>query len=175
MQRQVMSTKTLTRSAILVALAIILTRFLSVMLTENLRLGIGWMPIVLTGTLYGPFVGAICGVVEDLLGIIINSQGTVHFGFTLSAMLTGLIPGLISYYFMKNKSDNLVIAVSCIAVAIIVHCLLNTLWLSQLYGNGFLVLLPTRVVKVAIETFLVIVTGQITNSLLKKIYWFILK
>ena len=54
------------------------------------------MPIVLTGTLYGPFVGAICGVVEDLLGIIINSQGTVHFGFddpyTSGQVLTWISP-----------------------------------------------------------------------------------
>lgn len=169
MEKNIMSTKTLTRSAILVALSVILTRFLSIMVTQTLRVGIGWMPIILTGTLYGPVVGAICGLVEDLVGIAINPQGTIHFGFTLSSILTGMIPGLLSYFFMKNKSENQIIAVSSIVVAIIVHSGLNTLWLSQLYGTGFLILLPTRAIKIVIETIAVIVSGQITNKFIKKV------
>ncbi|WP_071027086.1 folate family ECF transporter S component [Peptoniphilus raoultii] len=168
MERQVINTKVLVRASFLCALSVVLTRFLSVMLTANLRVGLGWMPLILSGTLFGPLVGGLCGLVTDLVGVAINPMGTIHLGFTLSSILTGLIPGLCSY-FLKGKKDETVITFSVILVAIFVHAILNTIWLTQLYGDGFLVILPPRILKIGIESIAVIVTGIVLSKVLKKL------
>lgn len=169
MEKQVINTKVLVRASFLCALSVVLTRFLSVMVTQNLRVGLGWMPLILSGTLFGPLVGGLCGLVTDLVGVAINPMGTIHLGFTLSSILTGLIPGLCSYYFLRGKKDEIVIITSVIMVAIFVHGILNTIWLTQLYGDGFLVILPPRILKIGLESLAVIVTGIILSKVLKKL------
>lgn len=160
-----LSTKVLVSSAILAAISIILTRFFSVMLTENLRIGLGTLPIMLSGFMFGPFAGAITGTVSDLVGVMINPMGTYHLGFTLSSMLQGLIPGIVSLFFMKDKNKlgltNLLI--STVLVYFGVHLLLNSLWLSQLQRISYFTLLYLRVLKVVIE-------AVVTAIILKIVY-----
>ncbi len=49
-----MNTKTLTQAAFLVALSIVLTRFGSIMVLPTLRVGVGDVPLMMTGMLFGP-------------------------------------------------------------------------------------------------------------------------
>lgn len=160
-----LSTKALVSSAILAAISIILTRFMSIMLTENLRIGLGTLPIMLSGFMFGPLAGAITGIASDLIGVMINPMGTYHLGFTLSSMLQGLIPGIVSLYLMKykNKLGLLNLFVSTMLVYFGVHLLLNTLWLSQLQGIDYFMLLYIRVLKVVIEAI-------VTAIIIKIIY-----
>lgn len=148
-----MSTKILVSSAILAAVSIVLTRFLSVMLTESLRIGFGTLPIMLSGYMFGPFAGALTGIVADLVGVMINPMGTYHLGFTLSSMLQGLLPGLVSVLLMKNreKLDIVNLLIGTVLVYLGVHLLLNTLWLSQLQRINYLTILSVRALKVLIE------------------------
>lgn len=164
MQKEI-SAKVLARAAILTALSVILTRFFSIMLTENLRIGLGTLPIMLSGFMFGPVVGGITGFVADAVGVLINPMGSFHPGFTLSSILQGLLPGLVSMFLMKDKKKLTMSALilSIVLVYLGVHLLLNTLWLSQLFGNAFLVVLPTRVLKVVLEAI-------ITGILIKVIY-----
>lgn len=146
-------TKILVRAGLLVALSIILTRFFSIMPTPQLRIGFGQIPILLSGFLYGPVVGACVGAIADIVGVSLMPQGTIHLGFTLSSMLTGLIPGLIRNYIIDKKNTKLLLhlSIGCVLVTLICHIGLNTLWLTQLFGKGFLTLLPARALKSFIE------------------------
>ncbi|MCQ4923831.1 folate family ECF transporter S component [Tissierella carlieri] len=143
-------TRILTQSAFLVALSIALTRFASIMVLPTLRIGFGELPIMLSGMLFGPIVGGISGAAADLIGIMVNPQGPPHFGFTLSSMLWGIIPGLYVLYFRrKDTKSNPFSILRVFAIVstcyIIISLGLNTYWLSQLYNKGIIVILPSRI------------------------------
>ena len=99
------TTRKLVMAGVLTALSVILTRLFSVQLTESMRIGIGPLPILMVGIAFGPILGAISGLSADLIGFMINAGGQFHLGFTMSSLLTGLIPGLVACYFLKKKKN----------------------------------------------------------------------
>ena len=101
-------TRKITLAAMLTAVSIILTRFVSIIIPlggyPSLSIDLGSVPILLSGIVLGPIFGGIVGFTSDLIGFFTNSRGGVfHAGFTINSILTGVIPGLI-YLFLKNKN-----------------------------------------------------------------------
>ncbi len=165
-----LSTKSLVLSAIFVSMNIILTRIGAIMLFGgSVRFSFGNVPLILSGLVLGPLAGAMTGLVGDLLGTIINSHGAgFHPGFTLSAILTGLLPGLIVITNGRKRSSLFNIVLSNIAILIIVSLLLNTYWLSQLQGNAYLALLPARAISSIVITGInIFITYSLAKSLVK--------
>ncbi|NBG87116.1 folate family ECF transporter S component [Isachenkonia alkalipeptolytica] len=148
-----LTTRTLVISALLISMAVVLGQF-SFMVGPSVRIGFSRIPIIVSGMLLGPLAGGLTGIVHDLINFIMRPAGGFHPGFTLSAMMTGMIPGFIVQFslfsgFRKfNRSrkaftvTNVVTSVA--AVYLIVTLLMNTYWLSQLIGDSYLVLLPVR-------------------------------
>ncbi|MCI6609594.1 MAG: folate family ECF transporter S component [Ezakiella sp.] len=160
------STKTLVLAAVLTALSVVLTRFFSVQLTSTMRIGIGPLPIIMSGIILGPIFGGMVGLVADLIGFLINPGGNFHLGFTLSSVLTGVLPGIVAMLVNKNNDKlNLTIILSVISVYLPVHLFLNTLWLKVLMHSGFWILFSERALKVAIES---VVVGFILSPIMKK-------
>ena len=130
--------------AFLIALEIILTRFCSIN-TPILRIGFGFLPVAMMGIMYGPIWAAIGYAVGDILGMLIFPSGIFFPGFTATAMLTGLVFGL----FLHNKEKitwKTVLPASMIIILVLNLCL-DTLWLSIMFGDAFIALLPTRIFK----------------------------
>ncbi len=100
-------TRRLVYLAILVALAIIFTRILSFRFAiggiEGIRIGLGALPIILSGLIFGPLAGGIVGALADVLGYFINPLGVYMPHFTLTAFLTGFIPAFIVFNFLRHK------------------------------------------------------------------------
>ena len=147
--------RTMVKAGFLVAISIVMTRFVYIMFApagvQVLRISFGYIPLMISGMLFGPLVGGLTGLAADLIGFLINPMGPYHPGFTLSSVLWGVIPGLIFIAFKGKKrfEESLSLKNILIGVAIatiIVSLILDTFWLSRLYGKGFLILLPTRVV-----------------------------
>lgn len=133
---------------LLAAVSIVLTRVFGVVLpiagVGALRLSFGEIPIILAGLLFGPAGGALTGLTADLIGYLINSHGGPFFpGFTLSAALVGLIPGLLRRR-LKGSPTLIQAALIVLVTDLVTGVLLNTLWLTILYGQGFFVILPMR-------------------------------
>ena len=151
------TTNTMVKAGFLTALSIVLTRFLSIMVLPSIRLGFGTVPIFISGILFGPGVGGLTGIAADLIGVLINPMGTgYHPGFTFSAFLNGAIPGLFMIYYRKNlKNGNgisfLRIFIVEVFLGITNGIFLNTLWLTQLLGKAYLILLPARALSVLIN------------------------
>lgn len=146
-----MNTRILTQAAFLVALSMVLTRFASIMVFPTLRIGFGETPLIISGMLFGPIVGGITGAAADLIGVVVNPQGPPHFGFTLSSMLWGIIPGLYVMYFRRRgDKSNIFSPIRVVTIVITCYILisigLNTYWLSHLYNKGIVVLLPSRII-----------------------------
>src|SRR5699024_7181885 len=94
MKTNKISTKTLVQASFLTALSIVLTRLLSFLPKDTIRLGFGELPLMISGFLFGPIVGGISGATADVIGLMINPMGPPHPGITISTMLWGIIPGL---------------------------------------------------------------------------------
>ncbi len=168
--RNRISTKTLVLAAIFVAMNVILSRLGSIMLFNgSVRFSFGNIPLIVSGLILGPVVGAMTGGIADLLGFFINSHGgAFHPGFTLSSILTGAIPGVIMFLSPTKKSSLFNVVVANISILVIVSLLLNTYWLSQLQGAAYLVLLPARAITSLIITVLnVLITYPLVKSLEK--------
>ncbi len=70
----------LVKAAMLTALSIILSRILGIQLTQDIKISFGTLPLMLSGILFGPLLGALSGLAADLIGIMINLGGAYHPG-----------------------------------------------------------------------------------------------
>lgn len=131
---------------VLVAVSIVLTRVFGFVIGPGgiLRISLGEVPIILAGVLFGPVGGGLTGIAADVIGVAINSHGGVpHPGFTLSAALTGSIPGLL----LHTRRDSLKIwqiGLVVLLTDLITGLFLNTLWLAMLIEKDFFVVLLPR-------------------------------
>ncbi|MDH8677225.1 folate family ECF transporter S component [Fusibacter bizertensis] len=111
-KKRTISTSAIVKAALLATISIVLTRFLSLMLVLGglpaLRVGVGSIPLIMSGMMFGPVVGGITGVVADIVGYMINPMGGTYFpGFTVSAALYGVIAGILFKTFkIQNMKIN---------------------------------------------------------------------
>lgn len=130
---------------VLVAAEIVLSRFLSIN-AWNIKIGFNFVPIVIAAMLFGPLPAAAVAAMGDFLGAVLFPIGPYFPGFTLTAFCTGLVFGLFLH---EKRIPGRVLA----AVAInqlVFSLLLNSLWISILYGSPFLPLLSTRIIQCAV-------------------------
>jgi len=122
----------LCRVALLIAIQVVLSRFCSFS-TMGLKIGLGFLPIMLCAMLYGPVWAGVCGGVSDVIGALLFPIGTYHPGFTFCAVMMGVVYGL----FLYRRNDRLIWRALGAAVlnSFVIGLFLNTLWISQLYGS----------------------------------------
>ncbi len=148
--------RTLTMMGLLTALEIVLSRFCSIS-AWNVKIGLAFLPVVLCAVMLGPLQAGLVGAMGDFIGAILFPIGTYFPGFTATAFLTGLIFGLF-----LHKKQSAPRALGAVAVNQLVGTLLlNTLWISVLYGTPYSALLAARLMQVAIlgpVQFVLIVT-----------------
>lgn len=94
--------------------------------------------------LYGPFTAALAAGAGDLIKYLLKPDGAYFFGFTLTAMLGGVVYGV---FFYREKCTIPRAIASKATVSLLLNCLLNTVWVSWLYGMPFLGALGPRVIK----------------------------
>lgn len=141
------STRNVALCGLFAALAIVLGMVATISIGPYIRIGFSGLPNRMVEFLFGPVVGCFFGGALDILKYILKPEGPFFFGFTLNAMLAGVIYGSILY--QKPISIKRIVLAEFLC-KLLVNCLLNTLWLSILYGQGFLAILPMRILKNAI-------------------------
>ena len=140
------SAKAITQIALLIAIEVALTRFLSIQ-TPFVRIGFGFLPIAIIAMLHGPVLAGVSYAIGDVLGALLFPFGVFFFGFTLSAFLTGVVFGL----FLHRKPSSLVRVVAAVLIiGFFIRIGLTTLWLSMLWGEAFVALLPARITAASI-------------------------
>ena len=93
---QKFTTKTIVSLSVLVALQIVLTRFCSFS-AWNVRIGFGFVALVIAAVVHGPVAAALVGGLGDMIGAIAFPTGSYFPGFTLTQVLMGLSFGLALY------------------------------------------------------------------------------
>ena len=135
--------KSMVMAAMLLAIAVVLG-FFTLQLTEFIKIGFAYIANEFAGMMFGPVVGSLIGALADILKYMVNPTGPFFPGFTISGFFGGLIYGVVLY--KKPLSIKRVIVANSF-VTIFVNLLLNTYWLTLLYGNAYMALLPARIAK----------------------------
>ncbi|MGN0317571.1 MAG: folate family ECF transporter S component [Lachnospira sp.] len=91
------SVKSLATAALLVALHTVLACFVSIQVTNSLRISISFLTNVITGYLFGPVMGLVCAGIGDVIGYFVKPVGPFFYGWTVSASLAGFIYGTFFY------------------------------------------------------------------------------
>ena len=127
-----------------VAMSVVISFTASVRVTETIKIGLGYLITALLGMLYGPFTAALAAGAGDLIKYLLKPDGAYFFGFTLTAMLGGVVYGV---FFYRERCTIPRAIASKATVSLLLNCLLNTVWVSWLYGMPFLGALGPRVIK----------------------------
>lgn len=133
-------------SAIFIALNIIFTHIFSIQATF-IRIGFGFLPTALFSMLFGPLAGGLVAAIADILGCLLFSPGLYFPGFTLSAFWAGAIYG---YFLHDTRITMQKVAVANILIILFVDLVLNTFWLSILFGQAGTVFIGMRLIKCAV-------------------------
>lgn len=162
-------------AALLLALLIILARFVSVK-TQLLVISFSFIPIMMSAIWLGPKYSTLIAGLGDLIGAILFPFGTYFPGFTLSAALSGLIYGLFLHQKFGKEESNLKfiikLIVSNVLVLGLVHIFLNALWLNIMYQKAFWIVVGSRIVTqlimLPIQVVTIFILKKVTDKYLKK-------
>lgn len=138
---------------VLVAMDVILTRFLSIN-TPITRIGFAFVARVIAAILLGPLQAAAVGGIADFIGAIAFPSGAYFPGFTLTAMCFGLIYGL----FLHKRVTPVRIVGAVVVSQLVCSLGMNTLWLTIMTDSSYAALLATRLLQALVTGAVQIVT-----------------
>ncbi|MBU1144608.1 MAG: folate family ECF transporter S component [Firmicutes bacterium] len=100
-------------TGLLVSIGILLSQLFSFYYppsTTIVKFGIGYVPLIIISLLFGPQYGLFAGITQDIIGYFLlgSERGIFYFGFTLNAILYGVLPGIFIYLKRKIKPNKFV-------------------------------------------------------------------
>jgi ECF transporter S component (folate family) len=155
-------------AGLLIALYIVISST-NIVITEFMQIRFGFLVLAVAGLSGGPIMGLIVGALGDILSMILKGSGSgFFFGFTLSYALLGFFFGLIFY---KSKITVFRAVLGGI-VEFLNAMILNTLWLSIMFGSGYFPLfisrLPKNLIMLAVNSVLLFVVIKALATALRK-------
>ena len=153
--RNLTDVRGLVLTAMLLALHAVLGGLKIPVFSPDNRITLTFAASAAAGIILGPFSAAFVGGAGDVLGYLINPGGGAYFpGFTVSAMLGGFIYGLFLYGIKLGgdkrkdalKALILIMAASAV-ITFFINIVLNTYWLSVMYGKAYTVFSAARIIK----------------------------
>ena len=163
---------------LLCAMQIVLARWLVIPIGTSMRFSLSFIPVVIAARKFGMYGGALVYGLGDFLGaIIFPTGGAFQVGFTVTAVVSGLIFG---FFLGENSPINkkgkvkipVLIIIAVLSSQLLCSLLLNSFWLSFYYGMPFFARLLTRVPQILIIGTLQIIFMELflekINTALKK-------
>ena len=173
---ELLSVQTIAVCAMMIALRIVLGMFtnFTLAIVPFVKIGLSFIPVVITAYLYGPVAAAIIHTVGDIFSVILSNPTAFSIipGITVCCFIEGFIYGLILY-----KCDicykRIIIAKAAVLIFPILS--LNTLFLSLVMNIPYLqlllyrsaVLIPFAVVEVFVDFFMLKLTEKIFKRIRK--------
>ena len=177
-QNGIFSTRNLILMAALVAMQIILARFLSIQASDILRISFESVPIILAGMWLGPLSGAVVALIADILGTVLSGYGIWFPPIALGPVLVGVISGLSTKYVfhsdLSSTRESWKVVVTVLVAGIVNSFLVttvtttmysiivmgNTNAFSVLLWTNFLGRLTTKPVTILVNALLVAVVNR---------------
>lgn len=119
---------------------------LKVPLSNELRITFTFIPIALAGWIFGIAPAIIVGAIGDILGCMIFPSGAYFPGYTLTAMLTGLVFGVFLYG-KNDKNIILPIIISRALVTVFLNIGLNSYWASFFVDKAVYAIMIGKITK----------------------------
>lgn len=138
MSNKLKSTQTLAVCGMLVALEIVL-RWIGEWASPANNYTLAFIAAATAAYFYGPVAAALVHGLGDLLKAILIPRGAPHLGFTLTAVLIGLIFGLLLY--RKRSFWRIALAV---LLSQLVALFLNSYWLLAFIPKAYPLILLSR-------------------------------
>ena len=135
-------------SGMLLALLIILSRFVSIK-TQILVISFSFIPIIMSAIWLGPKYSTLIAMLGDLIGAILFPFGTYFFGYTISQALTGLVYGVFLHKNgeeLSNKQLIIRLTISSLIVLILINVFLTSFWIHIQYGKAYIAIMTGRIV-----------------------------
>lgn len=163
-------------TGLLVALTILLDRPPLSFSTNGWKIGFAFVPIVVSAVMYGPIMAGVTYGLADLIAANAFPTGPYFPGFTVCAVLMGVVYGLLLNKKHGFEPEKRVWAVVRIVLSVLINCaiglFLNTLWVSMLYGKRtywgwFVYRIPEYVILVPVSIVLIPVLIRLCRELEK--------
>ena len=164
-------TKKIILAALLLAMQVILARFLSVK-TPIVTISFSFVPTILCAIWLGPKWTILISIIADLLGATLFPFGSFFIGYTITSAVAATIYSFLLYKKEENSYSNkqfmvrMILAV--VLVTVIANIGLNTLWLQITTGKAFMVLLASRIVKELVMVPIKIIMMLFLERVLRK-------
>ncbi|WP_022763969.1 folate family ECF transporter S component [Butyrivibrio sp. XPD2006] len=150
------------------AVAIVLGTVATIKVGDFLRIGFSSIPNQIIAYLFGPWVGAIFGGAMDIIKFFINPTGEFFPGYTLTAIVAGIIYGLFLYK-RPVKLWRVIAAEACVKV--FCNLGLNTLWVMMTTGNAFKAIMVPRIAanagKLPADVIILMILLPVVNKVIK--------
>jgi ECF transporter S component (folate family) len=93
--------------AMLIALQVVLSKFLMLQLSGSIRLSIDSVPILLAGIWFGPVAGGIVGALSDLVGtVLFPTAGAYYPLLTVAFLLVARYRGFCRWLSKTKKTSS---------------------------------------------------------------------
>ena len=139
--------KVLTFAALMVALRVAL-KSVSIPISENLNISIGFLINAYASMVYGPVVAILSAAVSDTLGCLLFPKGVYFFPFILTEIAGSLIFALFLY---RTRLTTLRVTLSRFCINFFVNIVMNTpiMWLyyRMMLGRNYRLFDAMRIVK----------------------------
>lgn len=120
------TTREITLMGMLVALNIIMAEVCKItILPRILELSLGFVPLALSGMLFGVVPTVTVAVVADVIGALLFNAGNFYFGYTLTAFTTGLFYGIFLH---KKELRTMQVIICQLLVSLVCYAFMNSLW-----------------------------------------------
>lgn len=138
----------LTISALLCAMSIVLGKYLAIRGGDVLRFSFENLPILLAGMAFGPIVGAVVGIISDLVGCLLVGYA-INPIITLGAALIGITSGVL-YRWTGKLSVGVRVTLAVTVSHLLGSVLVKTLGLAAFYSMPLGVLMLWRLLNYVI-------------------------
>ena len=157
MQKNRQAIRTITTTAMLIAISVVIGIFCKTFLNfgEGLfRITFENLPIIMSGILYGPIIGAIVGLATDLVSYFLSGQAFPIMPLvTLGSVMVGAISGIVSKYIVKKKGTKQIV-ISATLAHIIGSMIIKPIGLYSIYNILVLVRIPLYMIIAPLEIIL---------------------
>lgn len=148
MQKQKKGLFPLTASAVMIAMSIILCRYLGFSPQDTMiRFDIGFLPIALTAYLFGPIYSTVSYVVADVIGSLMSGYAP-NVWITAAQALFGLIMGL---FFYRKKLSLIRVSSAFLLISALVEVIFKAPIFIHLYGYTPALAYGTRALNAALN------------------------